>query len=178
LPATGFEPTLSTMQRWFIIALSLAPAFLCIGAGKKAQPIVVSFHLEAPTEEAPKFAIPVKLGSQLRQYFFRRTPEFTEKDVAYYYPFMSKNGTTFGVGFKLTPGATEELKGLALNNQGRLLGIRIAPTHYSAVIIDRPDTPGVITVWEGLTQDDLKTLDKVIPHAEKVVRPAGAPPAQ
>lgn len=174
----GFEPTLSTMQRWFIITLSLVPAFLSIGAGKKTQAIVVSFHLEAPMEEAPKFAIPVKLGSQLRQYFFRRTPEFTEKDVAYYYPFMSKSGTTFGVGFKLTPKATEELKGLALNNQGKLLGIRIAPTHYSAVIIDRPDTPGVITVWEGLTQEDLKTLDKVIPHAEKVVRPGNDPPAQ
>ncbi len=166
------------MQRWLSIALTLLPALLCLGAGKKAKQIVVSFHLEAPAEEAPKFAIPVKLGSQMRQYFFRRTPEFTQKDVAYYYPFMAENGTTFGVGFKLTPKASEELKGMALNNQGKLLGIRIAPTHYSAVIIDRPDTPGVITVWEGLTQEDLKTLDEVIPHAETVIRPGGGPASQ
>jgi len=166
-----------TMQRWFIISLVLIPSFLCVGAAKKSQPIVVSFHLEASQEDGPKFAIPVKLGSQRRQYFFKRAPEFTEKDVAYYYPFMSKNGTTFGVGFKLKPRATDELKGLALNNHGKLLGIRILPTHYSAVIIDRPNTPGVIVVWEGLTQDHLKTLDKIIPHAEQVVG-SGIPPVQ
>ena len=161
------------MQRWFIIALILLPAFLSIGAGKKSKPITVSFHLEAAQEDGHKFSIPVKLGSQRRQYFFMRTPEFTEKDVAYYYPFMSKNGTTFGIGFKLTARASEKLKGLALNHQDKLLGIRIGTTHYSAVIIDRPDTAGVITVWEGLTQDHLKQVDKVIPHAEKVIRPGG-----
>lgn len=161
------------MHRWFIIILVLVPALLSIGAGKKAKPIVLSFHIEAAQEDGVKFAIPVKLGSQGRQYFFTRAPVFTEKDIAYYYPFMSKNGTTFGVGFKLKARAAEELKGIALNHQGKLLGIRVAPTHYSAVMIDRPDTPGVITIWEGLTQEHIKTLDKVIPHAEKVIRPGG-----
>lgn len=161
------------MQRWFIIALVLIPAFLSIGAGKKSVPIVVSFHIEAAQEDGINFAIPVKLGSQGRQYFFQRTPVFTDKDIAYYYPFMSKNGTTFGVGFKLKARAIEELKGFSLNNHGKLLGIRIHPNHYSAVIIDRPDTQGVITVWEGLTKEHLKTLDLVIPHAEKVIRPGG-----
>ncbi len=163
------------MHRWFIILLILTPALLSIGAGKKAKPIIVSFHIEAAQEDGVKFSIPVKLGSQGRQYFFTRTPVFTEKDIAYYYPFMSKNGTTFGAGFKLKARAAEELKGVALSHQGKLLGIRIAPTHYSAVVIDRPDSPGVITVWEGLTQEHLKILDEVIPHAEKVIRPGGGP---
>ena len=166
------------MHRWFIITLVLLPSLLSIGAGKKTKPIMVSFHLEASLEDGPKFAIPVKLGSERRQYYFKRSPEFTEKDGAYYYPFMAKNGASFGVGFKLTPRATEELKGLALNFNGKLLGIRIGSSHYSAVIIDRPDTPGVITVWEGLSQMHLKTLDEIIPHAEKVIQPGGGPPPQ
>lgn len=163
------------MKRWLTILFLLIPALLSIGAGKKAPPILVSFHIEASQEDGPRFSIPVKLGSQGRQYFFSRTPVFTEKDIAYYYPFMSKNGTSFGVGFKLKARAAQELKGVALNHQGKLLGIRISPVHYSAVMIDRPDNAGVITVWEGLTQADLKTLDKIIPHAEKVIRPGGGP---
>jgi len=166
------------MQRWLAITLILLPAFLSIGAGKKSKPIIVSFHLEAAQENGPKFSFPVKLGSEGRQYYFNRTPEFTEKDVAYYYPFNSKNGTTFGVGFKLTPKASEELKGLVINHQGKLLGVRVAPTHQSAVILDRPDTPGVIVVWEGLTQNDLKAIGTIIPHAEEVLRPGGGPPAR
>jgi len=163
------------MHRRFLIILLLIPALLTIGARKKSKPLTVSFHLETSQEDGPKFAIPVKLGSERRQYFFKRSPEFTENDIAYYYPFMAKNGSTFGVGFKLKPKAAVELKALALNFQGKLLGTRIGSTHYSAVIIDRPDTSGVITVWEGLTQDHLKTLDKIIPHAEKVVQPGGGP---
>lgn len=166
------------MHRCFIIALVLIPSLLSVGARKKATPIIVSFHLEASQEDGPKFTIPVKLGSESRQYFFKRSPEFTDNDIAYYYPFMAKNGSSFGVGFKLTPRATQELKGLALNYHGKLLGIRIGSSHYSAVIIDRPDTPGVITVWEGLTQTHIKTLDEVIPHAEKVIQPGGGPPSQ
>lgn len=161
------------MQRWFIIILVLIPALLSIGAGKKAKPILVSFHLEASQEDGAKFSIPVKLGSEKRQYFFSRTPVFTDRDVAYYYPFMAKNGNSFGVGFKLKPRPSEELKALALNHQGKLLGVRISPSHYSAVIIDRPDGPGVIVAWEGLTQEHLKILDEVIPHAEKVIQPGG-----
>ena len=154
------------MKRRFAVLLLLPTLMLFMGNGKKAKSSLVTFHLEGSSDEAPKFSIPIKLGSEMRQYYFKRVPSLTDADIAYFYPFVSENGASYGVGFKLTPYGTETLKALTLTNQGKLLGIRVPNAPYSAVMIDQPVEDGVIVLWEGLTQDHLKAFEKKFYHIE------------
>lgn len=154
------------MNRRLAILFLLPALALFMGNGKKAKSSLVTFHLEGTQEEAPKFSIPIKLGSEMRQYYFKRVPSLTDADIAYFYPFVSENGASFGVGFKLTPYGTETLKALTLTNQGKLLGIRVPNAPYGAVMIDQPIEDGVIVLWEGLTQDHLKAFEKKFAHIE------------
>ncbi len=155
------------MTRWLAIALFLPASLLLMGNGKQADAFLITIHEESSADEVPKFATPVKLGSEMRQYFFKRVPTFTDRDIAYFYPFVSKDGATFGAGLKLTPKATEALKAHSLTNQGRLLGIRVANAPYTAVMVDRPVDDGVIVIWQGLSKAHLKAFEKRFPHAEQ-----------
>jgi len=154
------------MNRWFAIFSILAVSALCVGAGKKYQLYLVTFHLEGEQTDNPKMITPVKLGSEHRQYYFSKIPTFTDHDIEWFYPFNSRDGKSFGTAFKLKDHAATELKGVCLTNQGKLLGARISDAQIQAVVIDRPIDDGVIVVWQGLSQDHLKQFRKRFPHVD------------
>ena len=156
--------------------LPVVALFLLTGAGKKSQSYLVTFHVEGTAEEAPEFASPVKLGTEMRQYFFKKVPEFTDSDIAWFFPFISQDGQSFGVAFKLKPNATQQLKALCLTHQGKLLGARIANAPYTAVMIDRPVDDGVIVVWQGLGKAHLKAFEKKFPHIDQAALGSRAEP--
>ncbi len=155
------------MNRWLVVSLLFPACLLLMGAGKQADSFIITIHEEATADEVPKFATPVKLGTEMRQYFFKRVPTFTDRDVAYFYPFISQDGATFGAGLKLTPKATEALKAHSLTHQGKLLGIRVSNAPYNAVMIDQPVDDGVIVIWQGLAKAHLKAFEKKFPHVEQ-----------
>ncbi len=162
------------MTRRFAAFLLLPLSLVLMGSGKQAKSYLLTVHMESTADEVPKFATPVKLGTEMRQYYFKRVPEITDNDIVYFYPFISQDGATFGAGFKLTPKATQGLKALTLTHQGKLLGIRVEGAPYSAVMIDRPIDDGVFVVWQGLTKNHLKAFEKKFPHVEQAA-PAEAP---
>lgn len=158
----------------FFAALALAAIPLCLtAAGKKANTYLVTFHLEADKEDAPKFAVPIKLGSEKRQYYFSRVPEFTDDNILYFFPFIAENGASYGVAFKLKPTSAVGLKALSLKNQGKLLGARIPNAPYTAVQIDRPVDDGILVVWGGLSKAHLKAFAKHFPHVDQVRQALG-----
>lgn len=156
------------MNRWLAVALFVPASLLLMGNGQKADAFLITMHEESSADEAPKFATPVKLGSEMRQYYFKRVPTLTDRDVAYYYPFISEDGSSFGAGLKLTSKGTEALKALSLTHQGKLLGIRVSNAPYTAVMIDRPVDDGVVVIWKGLSKAHLKAFERRFPHAEQV----------
>lgn len=160
------------MKFWLATILALAMPLAAPAAGKKSKSFLITVHVEGTAEEAPKFSAPVKLGSEGRQYYFKRVPEFTDDDIAYFYPFISKDGKSYGVGFKLKNHASETLKGLCLTNPGKLLGVRIPNAPYTALLIDRPIDDGVIVVWDGLTKQHLKAFENKFPHADQAIAQA------
>lgn len=159
-----------------LAALFLLPAsLLLMGSGKQTQSYLITVHMESTADEVPKFATPVKLGAEMRQYYFKRVPELTDNDIVYFYPFISQDGATYGAGFKLSSKATQSLKATTLTHQGKLLGIRVDNAPYTAVMIDRPIDDGVFVVWQGLTKSHLKAFEKKFPHVEQA-QPEGATP--
>ena len=72
-------------------AVALLCPLLFTGAGNKSDAFLISIHEEATQDEVPKFAHPVKLGADAKQYYFKKVASFTDHDIAYYYPFISQN---------------------------------------------------------------------------------------
>lgn len=161
------------MRLTLLFLALLATTLWCPAAGKKSQNFLVSFHLEADQTDNPKFITPVKLGSEHRQYFFKKIPDFTDKDIAWFFPFLSQDGVSYGAAFRLKEPAAAQLKAFTLSNQGKLVGLRCSDAPLQAVIVDRPIDDGVIVVWSGLQQRHLQEFQKKFPHVDDVARPTG-----
>ena len=165
------------LRMWFFrVGLAVLAVSFLTGAGNKAKGYLLTVHVEAPAEDSPKFASPVKLGSESRQYYFRKIPEFKDDDIAWYYPFTSRDGNSFGVAFKLKSHQAAALKALTLTHQGKLLGLRIPSAPYKAVLIDRPIDDGIIVYWDGLSKQHLQAFGKKFPHADAVRQARGGTP--
>ena len=155
-------------MKYGAIALLLCSiAFFCLGAGSKAKGFVITFHLEGDAEESAKFVTPIKLGSEHRQYYFRKMPSFTDSDITWFYPFVSQDGASYGAAFRLKDHKAEELKGITLSNQGKLFGTRVMDAPLRAVIIDRPISDGILVIWDGLSQNHVKLIGEKIPHIDR-----------
>ena len=88
-------------RRWFVAGVLLGVSLVLTGGGRKANTYLLTVHLETTADEAPKFASPAKLGSESRQYYFKKIPDFTDEHVAWFYPFVSRDGKSMGAAFKL-----------------------------------------------------------------------------
>lgn len=139
-----------------------------MGAGSKVKGYVVTIHLEGDEADTEKFVTPVKLGSEHRQYFFRKMPSFSDKDIAWFYPFVAEDGQSYGAAFRLIDHKAQELAGITVANQGRLMGTRVLDAPLRAVIIDQPINDGVIVIWSGLSQNHVKLIGSKITHVDKI----------
>ncbi len=156
-----------------ILTASLAMVGSAFAIGKQYKLYLVTFHIQGEETDNPKFMTAVKLGSEARQYLFNKVPSFTDSDIAWFYPFTSEDGGSFGAAFRLKEHAATELKGLTLTNHGRLLGLRCSDAPLQAVLIDRPIDDGVVVMWSGLQQKHLQEFEKRFPHVDKFVPKAG-----
>ena len=163
-----------TFRCWFVAGLLVASTFVLTAGGNKSKGILVTVHLEAPEEDYPKFAGPAKLGSESRQYFFRKIPEYTDDHIAWFYPFVSQDGKSFGAAFKLKETKIGALRALTTQHQGKLLGIRIPNAPYNALLIDKPIDDGILVFWEGLSKVHLEAFEKKFPHVDDLL-PGVAP---
>ncbi len=174
LPASGpFRATDPWRRRAALVGGLLALSLLCLGAGKQYKLYLVTFHLEGEETDNPKMVTPVKLGQEHRQYYFSKIPTFTDKDIAWFYPFTASDGVSYGAAFRFKEHAAVELKAITLTNQGKLLGLRCSDAPLQAVLIDRPVDDGVVVIWSGLQQRHLQEFRKRFPHVDDFKPKAG-----
>ncbi len=160
-------------RRTLVLGCLLAASALCLGAGKQYKLYLVTFHVEGEETDNPKMIVPVKLGQEHRQYYFSKIPTFTDKDIAWFYPFTSSDGVSYGAAFRFKEHAAVELKAITLTNQGKLLGLRCSDAPLQAVLIDRPVDDGVVVIWSGLQQRHLQEFRKRFPHVDDYKPKAG-----
>lgn len=153
------------MHRWRSVFLALVftafPA-LCHAGGKAGDAAAVSFHIETEGNENPKMVAPFDVGGQQR--FFRRMPEVSMKDFSAFSPFPSDDGQTYGVVFQLKAAANRRLSAITQVNQGKMLIAQVNGRVVDAVIIDKPVNDGLIVIWKGITDAEIKQYDKVAPR--------------
>jgi hypothetical protein len=144
-----------------LVTLVMAP--LGQAGGKAGEMGMVTFHLETEGEGAsPKMVFPQMDEGQQR--FFLRMPEITMRDIVAFSPFPSGSGDEYGLVFQLKDAGKRRLNVLSLTAQGKYLLAQVNGRVVDGVIIDKPVDDGLIVVWKGITTDEVKLFDKVLPR--------------
>jgi len=151
------------MKLLAILCLILPILTVSVSAsGKKAPPASISFHVEGSGVEGPKFVRKVKTIAGER--YFRKVPEISTKDIVAFSPFPADDQTTYGVVFKLSKRAAQRLNASTNLNRGKLLLAIVNGQAVGVVRIDKPVTDGMLVIWSGIKEHEIKLYDQVAPR--------------
>jgi hypothetical protein len=158
-----FTPVMKAHIAWFLLlmfSLGIPPA--AMASGKKEAKASISFHMETESTDNPKMIFPQMANGQTR--FFRRLPEFSNKDVVAFSPFPSEFPGDYGILLKLKGNAANRLSALTNANQGRWMISQVNGRVIDGIMIDKQVDDGVLVVWKGVTLADIALLDEEIPR--------------
>ena len=132
-------------------------------SGKKEEKTSVTFHMETEATDNPKMIFPQLANGQTR--YFRRLPEVSLKDFAFFSPFPSTVGDDYGLVFKLKTSAANRLAAITAANQGRWMIAQVNGRVVDGVMIDKQIGDGVLVIWKGINLGDIGLLDKELKRA-------------
>lgn len=148
----------------FLLALCLL-ALPAMAGGKKDNNMSVSFHMETENTNNPKMIFERDIAGKKR--FFQKNPDFTAKDIIAFSPFLADNKFDYGVVFQLRGTAATRLENLTTANQGRLLLATCNGRVVDVVMIDKPVKDGLLVIWNGIQEAEIKECDKMAPRIGK-----------
>ncbi|MBK1829268.1 hypothetical protein JIN77_00880 [Verrucomicrobiaceae bacterium R5-34] len=148
-------------MKHLLLLLLLLPASL-MANGKKTPPASISFHMQGDPVEAPKFARKVK--TLAGEYYFRKVPEVSTKDIIAFSPFPADDNLTYGIVFKINKQATRRLQAATTMNRGKLLLALVNGQALGVVRIDKPVSDGILVIWSGVKLDEIRLYDQVAPR--------------
>lgn len=131
------------------------------GSALRKDKATISFHAEAQKSDNPKMIFPLTLEGKER--VFSRTPDFSLKDMMAFRPFPSKTADDlFGAAIYLKPHAAKRLSMLSNANQGRWLAAKVNGRTVDAVLINSQVNDGTLVIWDNLSADDLRSMEKAL----------------
>jgi hypothetical protein len=139
------------------IALAAALLVPLLVAGKKKEASLVGFHLESEESDAAKKTTRVVVDGQT--FRVRREPVFSQGDITGYYPFLAKDGKSFGTAFRLDDGASKKLHALSTKAIGRKLLTVVDTDTIAFVVIDGQVDDNYVICWKGLTKKHLSSFE-------------------
>ena len=131
-------------------------------SGKKTPPSSISFHLEGSAVEAPKFAR--EFNTLAGAKYFRKVPEVSSKNIEACSPFPADDDLTYGIVFKLNTQGSKRLNEVTTMHQGKLLLSLVNGQPLGVVRIDKPVTDGILVIWSGVTEQEVKLYDQIAPR--------------
>ena len=96
--------------------------------------------------------------------FFSRMPDFTSRDIIAFSPFLADDMVTYGAVFQLRGSAKTKLENLSTANRGKLLCAKINGRVVDAVLIDKTIEDGLLVIWNGILDTEVKGYDKLVPR--------------
>lgn len=145
-----------------VVLMMLLVGQVAVHAGGDKKAARFSFHIQTDATDNPKMIFPHEISGE--RLFFRRVPEISSQDFVAFSPFPSDVPGSYGVIFQLKANAARRLAAVSSANQGKWLVCQAFGRIVDAVVIDRPVNDGAIIVWKGVTLEEAKALDKVIPR--------------
>jgi hypothetical protein len=152
--------SMKNLSRLLFVSLFSLTTFAFAGGDKKIAQI--SFHVETEDSDNPKMILPYELAGKQR--YFRRMPDISSKDFVSFNPFPSEDQSSYGVLIQLKESSGKRLTAVTTAEQGKYMVCQAFGRVVDAVMIDRPVNDRVIVIWKGLTMDEIRELDKVLPR--------------
>jgi hypothetical protein len=150
------------VNRLPLLLLSLAGFALCSCESDKTK-FTLSVHSEGSEMESPRSIMPDMIGNPPRKVILKRSPEFTHNNIAAYHAFPADNGNGNGVALRLDFKGTQALELVTRMRQGEILRAILNGKGVDYVMIDRPITDGIFTIWEGVPDEVIAEMGKKYP---------------
>lgn len=149
---------------WMLILL--APLLLSMG---KKDDFTISFHSQGSNTDMPKTVFPMTLDGQ--SLLFKALPEISHNNINAFHAFPAASGG-YGLALKLDFRGANSLELLTRTKQGEYLLTLINGKPADYVIIDRIVNDGMITIWQGVPESVIKSLEKKYPR----IKPSSTTP--
>ncbi|MCE2960144.1 MAG: hypothetical protein ACK46A_07500 [Akkermansiaceae bacterium] len=151
---------MKNLSRLLLLSLFSFTTFAFAGGDNKIAQI--SFHVETEASDNPKMIFQYELAGKQR--YFRRMPEISSKDFVSFNSFPADDQTSYGVLIQLKESSGKRLTAVTTAEQGKYMVCQAFGRVVDALTIDQPVNDRVIIVWKGLTLDEIRELDKVLPR--------------
>ena len=134
--------------------------FLAIAADVEAGPRHCTFrvHIAANANDGSVFAQPIRSLTG-RDVFIERMAWLNERDVVGYYPYRAGDGS-YAALLQLDDHGSTVLDTLSMEHRGALLYVFVNGRPVTELQIDRRVKDGRIYVGGGLTEGDIKLMNK------------------
>jgi hypothetical protein len=142
-----------------VLAVALLPGAL-LGGGKKAPPLVVSFHLQAEPGDRATFP-QLTAGKEVQ---FRKSAEFGTSNIVAFTPFPSDDQQSYGAVFQLDMIGSGRLQAVSGSQRGKLLLAVVNGQVRDAVLIDQEISDGMIVIWKRISLAEVKMTDQHLPR--------------
>ena len=149
-------------------SLALILMLLMVLGAKRKDSGLISFHLESGQESKKEESIQIRVSNKI--FSVLKKPSFNQRDIDGFYPFLSEDGESYGISFKLKKKKAEELSTLSTVARGRRLVTVLGMEPVDFVVIDGPIQHGHITCWKGFTE---KSIGKFESLGLNLIEPKG-----
>lgn len=144
-----------------LLLASLLALGLAACASNSMEKVPITVHSQGSDMDSKKtvFRYPIEGRSMI----FKEIAEFSTQSLAAFHPFPADDGTQ-GVAMKLDFKGTNNLELVTRLRQGEILMTMVNGAYVDHVIIDRPLTEGIFTVWRGFSDEQIAALDEEYPR--------------
>ena len=141
---------------------------LLLGMSKK-QSLLITFHTMAAPSDSPKTVFPFDLNG--KRIYFKLVPEFTQDNFSGYLNFPAENGNSNGITVQLDAHGKYTLELLTRSRKDEYLLALVNAKPVDFVVMDEPVLDGRLTVWQGISNENVKELGKKVPRLRKTGPP-------
>ena len=131
-------------------------------AGASKPKVMVRFHLEANPASGEAFTTSERTPGG-RAVTLARVAEISERDVVAIYPFHMEEYNSWGCYFFLDAHGKLALSTFSAASRGALLLAYVNARPITAMVIDRQINDGIITISNGLTEQEVALLKTAFP---------------
>lgn len=130
-------------------------------ASKSKEKVVITVHSQGNDMDSKKTVFRRTVNGQ--SMLFKIIPEFSTQSLAAFHPFPADDGTN-GVAMKLDFKGANSLELVTRMRQGEILMSMVNGVVVDQVLIDRPITDGIFTIWRGFDDELIASLDEQFPR--------------
>lgn len=157
------RPPLRIVASLFALILASMSVTSCTSPFDKDPKVLITVFSEGSSMDSPKTIF--RRNIEGKQVVLKVIPEFTHKSIVAFHSFPAEDGT-YGVTLKLDFKGTNALEIVTRLQQGGMLVSMVNAAVVDYVTIDEVVADGLFTIWRGLPEELIASMDKEYPRIQ------------